>query len=120
MIKKIEKIIEKVKRKAEKDGWSVTYEHEEDTLTTNFSFAKFTPAGQDFSFSADMIGANFSQLITNIAVYYNEFDVDEQTYIWLDEYGHGKNGAPYRMRDVLEDMEAAQNMIWELRDSLLS
>ena len=118
MIKKIERIIAKVIDRAEKDGWTVNYEVDEDTLTTNFDFSKYTPAGQDFSFSVDMIGASLSQLVTSIISYYNDFDVDEQTYIWLDEFGHGKNGAPYRMRDVLEDMEAAENMIWELSQSL--
>lgn len=42
MKKKIEKIIEKVVSKAQKDGKSVTYEVDEDTLTANFTFAQFT------------------------------------------------------------------------------
>ena len=46
--------------------------------------------------------------------YYNAFDADEETYLWLDDNGHGKNGAPYHMRDVLDDMEAVEDMIGEL------
>lgn len=119
MLKKIEKIIDKVTRIAEKENWNVQCEVDEETLTTDFEFSKYTPAGQDFSFRIDMIGANLKQLITNITSYYNDFDVDYETSLWLDEFGHGENGAPYRMRDVLEDMEAAENMIWELRCALV-
>lgn len=36
----------------------------------------------------------------------------------LDDNGHGRNGAPYRMRDVLEDMEAAEKMIEELLEAV--
>ena len=32
--------------------------------------------------------------------------------------GHGKNGAPYHMRDVLDDMEAVEDMIGELLDAV--
>ena len=44
--------------------------------------------------------------------------MDEETYLWLDNRGHGKNGAPYRMRDVLEDMEAAEKMVEDLLDAI--
>ena len=35
-----------------------------------------------------------------------------------DDNGHGTNGAPYRMRDVLEDMEAAERGIENLLDAI--
>lgn len=57
-------------------------------------------------------------LITDMENYYDDFDVDEETYLWLDNRGHGKNGAPYRMRDVLEDMEAAEKMVEDLLDAI--
>ena len=33
---------------------------------------------------------------------------------WLDSEGHGKNGAPYEMKAVLEDMEWLENKLFEL------
>lgn len=36
---------------------------------------------------------------------WNDYDPEEQAALWLDEDGHGKNGAPRKMRDVLKDME---------------
>ena len=50
--------------------------------------------------------------------YYEGFDVDSEAYLWLDDNGHGTNGAPYRMRDVLEDMEAAERNIESLLDAI--
>ena len=62
--------------------------------------------------------ANINSLIENIEEYYEDFDVDYETYIWLDQFGHGRNGAPYRMRAVLEDMEATEKMIEELLEAI--
>lgn len=75
-------------------------------------------AGRDFSFSVEMKCANINSLIENIEEYYEGFDVDYETYIWLDQFGHGRNGAPYRVRAVLEDMEATEKMIEELLEAI--
>ncbi len=79
-----------------------------------FEFYKFSPAGQDFGFSIGMEDNKLANLVSNMEDYYNGFDADEETYLWLDRNGHGKNGAPYRMRDVLDDMEAVEDMIGKL------
>lgn len=55
--------------------------------------------------------ANINSLIEHLEDYYEDFDVDYETYIWLDQWGHGKNGAPYRLRAVLEDSEAIEKMV---------
>lgn len=46
----MEKIQDMVISVAEKEGWAVTIE-EQNELRITFNFAKFTPQGQDFSFS---------------------------------------------------------------------
>lgn len=51
--------------------------------------------------------------------YIEGFDVDEETYLWLDSDGHGKNGAPYRIREVLDDMEVAERMMNDLLDTII-
>ena len=55
--------------------------------------------------------ANINSLIEHLEDYYEDIDVDYETYIWLDQWGHGKNGAPYRLRAVLEDSEAIEKMV---------
>lgn len=46
------------------------------------------------------------------------YDVDYETYIWLDEEGHGKNGAPYHIREVLKENEAIKAAWNNLADKL--
>lgn len=96
---------------AENCGWHV-YVYEYSTKDeVMFEFSKFTPAGQDFSFSATMQDSSLYNLIREVKDYYECFDPDEEAYLWLDDSGHGRNGAPYRMKDVLADMEAAERMV---------
>lgn len=111
-------MIDVVSQCAETNGWNVhtTIDREKNTVT--FDFSKFTPAGQDFFFSVTMQGDDLDSLIAEMSDYYESFDVDEETYLWLDSDGHGKNGAPYRMRDVLEDMEAAEKMMGDLLEAI--
>ena len=89
-------------------GWAVTpslFDGEEHS----YMFSKFSPAGQDFNFE---IMAD--DLIGNLEHHINGFDVSSETYIWLDQLGHGKNGAPHDMKDIYEDMEACKEMMLEL------
>lgn len=73
---------------------------------------KFSSAGQDFSFSVE-IRNTLEELQDEIARYYESFDVSEEAYYWLDDSGHGKNGAPYDMKDVYEDMEECKEFIYD-------
>lgn len=77
-------------------------------------FGRYSPAGQDFGFSVNA-GENLSGLMRNIAKAYLDFDCSEEAYLWLDESGHGKDGAPYDMKDVYEDAECCREYIEELR-----
>lgn len=106
------KDIKKLITKAETLDWTVTVEDENDGNPI-FLFSKYSPAGQDFNFSCDSEG-DVEYLLNNMVSYYHDFDVCEETYIWLDDTGHGKNGAPYDMKDLYEDMEASAAMIYEL------
>lgn len=70
-----------------------------------YTFEIFSPAGQDFVFDIDKNEViNLETLSSEIYDYYNCFD----------ETGHGKNGAPYNMEEVLEDMKWCENKIYEL------
>lgn len=99
---------------AEAEGWKVEAGINYKEQNTLFEFSKFSPGGRDFSFEVEMKCANINSLIENIDTYYENFDVDYETYIWLDQWGHGKNSAPYRLRAVLEDVEATEKMIYKL------
>lgn len=103
---------------AESKGWNVHVDSTQKENAVIFDFYKFTPAGQDFSFTATMQDDDFNSLIEDVENFYNAYAPDEEAYIWLDHSGHGRNGAPYHMRDVLNDMEAAEIMVGELLEAL--
>ena len=98
--------IKKITKVAKGLEWSIKEDN------GDFELEKYSPAGQDFNIniSADTI-EEFSEKLYER---YNDFDASEETYLWLDNTGHGTNGAPYDMKDLYEDMEACQEMIREL------
>lgn len=98
-----ERLLDKIKA----NGWSIS-----DYGNGSFYFSKYSPAGQDFGFEVE--GDDLDELASNIYNYYDDFDVSYETYLWLDESGHGKNGAPYDMKDLYEDMQACEDFIMEL------
>lgn len=112
-------IREKVIEIAEANGWaaSIIVDNGDDCT---YEFSKFSPAGQDFCFDADMENNKVFSLISNIFAAYQDYDCSEETYIWLDDTGHGKNGAPYDMKDVYGDMDACKQMMMDLYHALLS
>lgn len=105
MKKEIKRILEKIKSL----GWVVDIDNSNEYVT----LSKFSPYGHDFNIDIH-IEENGNDFIYNIYKCYEEFDVSYETYLWLDNEGHGKNGAPYDMKDVYEDMVACQNFIYEL------
>ena len=71
----------------------------------DFEFAQFTDRGQDFSFSAEMIAGDPRSIIKSVDDYYENYDPDEEAILWVGPDGHGRNGAPYRLSDIVKDME---------------
>ncbi len=96
---------------AEKLEWSVQIEGKD------FTFSKFSPAGQDFNI--EITANNLEEIIKQISKRCDNFDCSEETYLWLDKTGHGANGAPYDMKDIYEDMEACLEMMKELYGELV-
>ena len=87
--------------------WGVDY-NDDGTIY----FSKYSPAGQDFGFEVG--GNTIDKLLDNIYDYYENYNVSYEASLWLDNTGHGTNGAPYDMKDLYEDMEACEQNILEL------
>ena len=113
----MEKIQDMVISVAEKEGWAVTIE-EQNELRITFNFAKFRPQGQDFSFSASTFDNDPDVLLENIFDYYQDYDPDYEAYLWIGEDGRGHNGAPYHIADIVADMNAAEDMVYQLHTAL--
>lgn len=65
-----------------------------------------------------MKGNDTGSLISEIEDYYEDFDPDYEAYLWIGTDGHGRNGAPYHIKDIVSDMEDAEAMIKTLYETL--
>lgn len=101
------KTIQKVLDKIEELGWTITDEG------NNYLLSQFSPANQDFNVIVDK-SDNVNVLIENIYRAYENFDVSEEVGLWTDESGHGINGAPYDIEDLVEDMKWCKQVIYDL------
>lgn len=70
-------------------------------------FSVVSPAGQDFNVEVNIESPY--DIPEHLDEFICAFDISEETYCWLDSFGHGTNGAPYDMRDVYDDMEWCLN-----------
>lgn len=77
-------------------------------------FEKYSPEGEDFSFSVDC--DTWEELISGVAAYSADFDVDEHVELWIDS--RGKRGVPSSVRALVEDAEAIDKMVRELASKL--
>ena len=64
-------VMDLIIRCAETDGWSVDTETNHAQQKTEFTFSKYTPAGQDFSLQVTMQDDDLDSLIGNIKEYYD-------------------------------------------------
>ena len=109
-------IQQKITEIAEILGWSVDFS-ELQNGKIDVNFAQYTSYGQDFNFSVELEDDDMEAFIDNIHEYYENFDVDEEAYIWIGSDGHGKNGAPYHIADIVKDMEEAEVMMADLYEA---
>ena len=98
-------------------GWNVSTDTDKPKVVA-FDFQRYTMAGQDFSFSAEMTGNDPDSLVDEIKAYYEDFDPDYEASLWIGTDGHGKNGAPYHIKDIVNDMEDAEAAIKTLYETL--
>lgn len=106
-------LIQRITDIAEEKGWRVNVEDERQS-NIRFEFQRYTKYGQDFLFNAGMQDEDVDTLIDSVKEYYEGFDPDYETCLWIGDDGHGRNGAPYHIKDIVEDMEDADEKIYEL------
>lgn len=115
--KRIEKFVNRITAIAEDDGWSV-HNHSENYDKVDLYLSKYSNAGQDFGFYIECETGDADEFINAVEGYYNSYDPCEEAAIWLGPDGHGKNGAPYDLKDLIEDMEDCKNNVKGLLDYL--
>jgi len=101
----------------------LTWKDVEDKLEDlDFSITGRNTDGKDYSFEIEKYYDNSDQIFTLIGKkdepasvvnalreVHDNFDIDYETSIWIGEDGHGKNGAPYHISDILETMKDVKN-----------
>ena len=97
-------------------GWQVSTTKHENSVA--FDFQQYTPKGQDFNVSVEMKDGDFDGFLCGLENFYEGFDPDYEAYLWIGNDGHGKNGAPYYIKDIVTDMEEAEKMIETLYETL--
>ena len=106
-------VIAKVIEIAEENGFSADiYNNREDEEEYYFEFGKCSDCGRDFTFDIFFNTlTDISDIADKIYEYYENFDVSYETYMWLDNSGHGINGAPDDMLDVYNDTKQCEGFI---------
>ncbi len=99
---------------AEDLGWSYNISDAPNDGDVCVGLEKESPAGQDFIATIWFENGNEYDFIDRLREYWEDFDPDEEAAGWIGEDGHGKNGAPYSVREILDDMEDCKGMLREL------
>jgi len=109
--------LDQIEDASNKAGFTMNYLEDDGTNSRpSFEFKICSPAGQDFR--EETYADDLENLIGNLSFIHRNFDCSEEAYIWLDDTGHGKNGAPHDMKDLYEDMEACKELLGNLADEL--
>lgn len=98
---------------AEDYGWSVSWGEDNIAGEKSVEFSKYSPAGEDFSFV--VYYEDVSEIPDKVKEYYEGFDAEEHVMLWADSAG--RNGVP-RLRELIEDADAIEEMIRELANAL--
>ena len=84
---------------------------------TGYELSKYSPAGQDFIVSIESTSDGTESpetLIKNLEEYINGYDPSAEALLWTGPDGHGHNGAPHELEDIISDMKACREMMREL------
>lgn len=109
--------IQRVTEIAQDKNWSVNVD-DKNLSSIRFEFQRYTNYGQDFNFSVEMQNEDIDTLIYDMEQYFECFDPDYEAYLWIGDDGHGKNGAPYHIKDIVVDMQEVEEQIHDLLKAL--
>lgn len=108
-------IWERIERIAAENGWNMTHSEScSNPRDLDIEFEKYTSAYQDFFVCATLRANNPSTLIEDLREHYDGFDPDEEAMLWIGPDGHGLKGAPYHIKEIVDDMIVAGGMLGDL------
>ena len=75
---------------------------------------KNSPQDQDFIVTIWFETNNECDFADKLEEYWRDFDPSEEAINWVGPDGHGTNGAPYDLQDIINDMVDCKEMLREL------
>lgn len=104
--------------KTEEMEWSYTLYIEESQDNRIYAeMERYSPAGEDFLMVIDFDKDNQADSFRrDLRLCYEDFDVDEHVEMWIPS--RGKGGCPSSVRNLVEDAEAIESMIYDLLEVL--
>lgn len=114
-MKPIEKIIDAI---AEVD---FVYQLRYDETTKGLSFMISLPyeAEEWFEIYFDNDETKtYDSIVECIEEFRENYDIDYETYKWLGNDGHGKNGAPYHIEDILKHYKRIDDTLYDIIEHL--
>ena len=123
MSKSLKTVVEET---AEKLGWSCRFETQrrgryhdgkwDREVTEKYvEFRQGSPAGEDFDIT--VVYDRLAEVPEKVYEFYQDFDVDEHVYMWLEAKQNGVGGVP-SARVLVEDAEAIEQMLLDLSEAL--
>ena len=108
MTKKEKQLIEKIAKEFEiYVNW-----YEKDAELSYYS-----SYGQDYYMTVQDI-SNAQNFLSDLTDFVKYYDVDEEANKWIGADGHGKNGAPYRITDIIADAEEIKQVYKDFQTEL--
>ena len=107
-----------IEKAAEATGWNVTiykWDKKEDG-GYDIAFQMYTDFGQDVNEEFSVV--HLEDIKHEVYERWENYDPSEEASLWLDDTGHGKNGAPHKMEDVLNDMKEVEEALRNLCNAL--
>ena len=100
-----------IEKAAEATGWNVTIDKRDKKEGGGYdiAFQMYTDFGQDVN--EEFWVKHLEDIKHEVYERWQNYDPNEEASLWLDDSGHGKNGAPHDMEDVLNDMKEVENAL---------
>lgn len=77
-------------------------------------FTLYPTVTTSYDGSTEIIAKDFAEFVREVQDLHECFDPDYEASLWIGPDGHGKNGAPFFIRDILAEMDALKKAYEEL------
>lgn len=99
---------------AEEMDWSYSESESPNGGQTCVELERSSPQDQDFIVTIWFETDNECDFADKLEEYWRDFDPSEEAVNWIGPDGHGTNGAPHDLQDIINDMVDCKEMLREL------